>query len=172
MVRSGSSLHLMQKVGGPSCPRCWGLCSTCTRHTPPRRLPAANVCGGRAGKPSGPFIGAQRGALLRRDRFRKGQRLPVANSLSPLSQTERPGGVQTHPLDGCGDAVVPPGVSVAPLERAASIQMPMASLREYAYRSAPALARSSSALFPCLSCPHSPASDFAWGRRRRSRRIE
>src|SRR5262249_55896790 len=80
--------------------------------------------------------------------------------------------VQAYPADGCGDTVVPPGVSVAPLERAASIQIPMASLNEYAYRSPSALVRSSSAPPPCLSCPHNPASAFAWGSRRRSRRIE
>ena len=89
-----------------------------------------------------------------------------------LSETEPFSRVHTYPADGCGDAVVPSGVSIAPLERAASIQIPTASLKEYAYRSAPALVRSSSALAPRLSCPHNPASTFVWESRRRSRRIE
>jgi len=89
-----------------------------------------------------------------------------------LSQTEWFSRVHTYPADGCGDTVVPSGVPVAPLERAASIQIPMASRNEYAYRSPPALVRSSSAPAPRLSCPHNPASALAWGSRRRSRRIE
>jgi hypothetical protein len=156
MVATRRSLHLTQKAQSARRLCSMGRCST------PRGSSQRYQCLGRHSYTSlRPVHQARVGP--RRDRFLKGQ---------SFNRQIRPRRQGAYPADGCGDAVVPSGVSVAPLERAASIQIPTASLKEYAYRSAPALVRSSSAPAPRLSCPHNPASTFVWESRRRSRRIE